>query len=819
MKKILFGLLMLAVAVSASAQKPTRLKVAIEPNSALSALNPSYTSFQIGDKVKVNDVEYTVLRDKKGEMVIEVAKSENESYKGGYPSDITFTEGNHSPLHMRLVPAQNYKENSFDRLYMPLRAEEAVDGTLQFKALCGVLKFKVSGDAAINCIKLEDKRGKYMTGHFDLDAEAGVLRHRKATAAGIYFTVIECSNGGNGVQIDNAGKDFYVVLPVGNYEQGLKVTITDRKHHIMECETKPFEIKRGEITTIAPIAYSYPADQLFAEKFDNMVYGGDRIRGKYYKGYNPIGSNGVIDGSSNGTERATHLSSYNCAGSDFMQENWKLKPMEEQMMSADYLNNRNIADYISLLRVQEYQGYIAVGVKDSGRGIFHSPTFSNIEGISDIEISFKYTPEVRPSCDFDLLINHVGVVKEYWVNGVRHTLTPNNYPFRSSKTENIVLQNRAFSVGTHFADDEEKPWFDVRVVVSGATNKTSFSIVAQKMGDNIRNGFFLDDIEVRHIRSVSRDKILRIMDYNVQNGIWSDQSNNYDGFVEYMKEQDIDIAIFCEASTIYYDHTDKGSKYEERYLPYKYQPYERGKTDHLVPTGWIELAQRYGHPYAVIGAHQDNYPVVVTSKYPIVKSYKLGGPEVSHGGIHAQVEVDGEIINVVGFHTWPQGWTMGVRGKEARAKSKLEYGGHQTRYEEFRIFMQRTILNPEFANEKHWIITGDMNCFSPLDDATFDLGWENPRYAGQRYLIENVPQVKDLIKLYNCPDKRDVVIPSTMGTGRIDLMYGSEKFVKTMIKAKSPREGWTSGKWDSETRFYKECGSDHLPVLVDFEWR
>ena len=53
MKKILFGLLMLAVAVSASAQKPTRLKVAIEPNSALSALNPSYASFQIGDKVKV----------------------------------------------------------------------------------------------------------------------------------------------------------------------------------------------------------------------------------------------------------------------------------------------------------------------------------------------------------------------------------------------------------------------------------------------------------------------------------------------------------------------------------------------------------------------------------------------------------------------------------------------------------------------------------------------------------------------------------------------------------------------------------------------
>jgi hypothetical protein len=103
--------------------------------------------------------------------------------------------------------------------------------------------------------------------------------------------------------------------------------------------------------------------------------------------------------------------------------------------------------------------------------------------------------------------------------------------------------------------------------------------------------------------------------------------------------------------------------------------------------------------------------------------------------------------------------------------------------------MERTILNHEYANEKHWIITVDMNCVSPLDDATLDLGWENPRYAGQRFIVEQVPQVKDLIKLYNSLDKRDVIISSTMGTGRIDLMYGSEKFAKTLIKAKSPRDG------------------------------
>jgi exonuclease III len=801
------------------APKPTLLSVDTEQIAALQALDPSLCTLSVGDKVKVNDIVCTVLSNKKGGLCVEVPKSDDGVYKGGYPADICFLEGKHSPNHMRLVPAQLYKEGSFDRLYMPLRAEQAVDGKLTFKPLCGVLKLTVSGDAALNCIKLEDNSGRYMTGYFDLDAEAGVLRQRKATAAGVYCTVIECSNNGQGVQLDKAGKAFYVVLPVGNYEKGLKVSFTDRKHHTMSCDTKPFEIKRGEITAVAPIAYTYPADQLFAENFDNMVFGGDRMRGKNFKGLNPISSNGVIDGSANGTERATHISDYKSAGSDYMQENWKLTPLEEQQMSADYLRNRNLSEYGSLLRAQEHLGYLGIGVKDHGRGTFTTPAFSEIKEISDIEISFKISPEVRHTTDYNVNILNAGVVKEYWIDGILHTLTSSNYPFVNSRTERIVLKASTLSVGRSFNEEDDKPWYNVRFVVSGATNKTALSIIANDMGDKERNGFFIDEIEVKNLRTYSREKILRIMDYNVQNGIWSAQHDNYNGFVEFMKEQDIDIAIFCEASTIYYDHTNKGSKFEERYLPYKYQPYEKKKTDHLVPTGWIELAARYGHNYVAIGAHQDNYPVVVTSKYPIVKSVKLGGDKVSHGGIHAQVDVEGEIVNIVGFHTWPQGWEMGIKGKDARAKSTAEHGGHKTRYDETKHFMERTILNPEYANEKHWIITGDMNCVSPLDDATLDLGWENPRYAGQRFIVEQVPQVKDLIKLYNSPDKRDVIISSTMGTGRIDLMYGSEKFAKTLIKAKSPRDGWTNGKYDKESGFFKECGSDHLPVLCDFLWR
>ena len=131
--------------------------------------------------------------------------------------------------------------------------------------------------------------------------------------------------------------------------------------------------------------------------------------------------------------------------------------------------------------------------------------------------------------------------------------------------------------------------------------------------------------------------------------------------------------------------------------------------------------------------------------------------------------------------------------------------------------MERTILNPQYAGEKNWLIMGDMNCATPLDDSFHDLGWENPRYLGQKYMLDNVPAF-DLVKIYNNPDKRDAITPSTQGWGRIDLMYGSEPMLKRLLKAKSPKWGFTKGTWNDKTRFY-DGSSDHLPVIVDFIWR
>ncbi|MBR0339674.1 MAG: hypothetical protein IIX40_05710, partial [Alistipes sp.] len=103
---LIVALLMATFAVEAQkAPKPIKLFVEAEEIAALKGLDASLCTLSVGDKVKVNDKTCTVLQDKKGNLYIEADKVEDGIYKGGFPADITFTEGHHTPLHMRLVPS------------------------------------------------------------------------------------------------------------------------------------------------------------------------------------------------------------------------------------------------------------------------------------------------------------------------------------------------------------------------------------------------------------------------------------------------------------------------------------------------------------------------------------------------------------------------------------------------------------------------------------------------------------------------------------------------------------------------------------------
>ena len=55
---------------------------------------------------------------------------------------------------------------------------------------------------------------------------------------------------------------------------------------------------------------------------------------------------------------------------------------------------------------------------------------------------------------------------------------------------------------------------------------------------------------------------ITVLYWNIQNGMWSDQGNNYDNFVEFVKEQEPDICVWAEAESRY--RTDTNIKMESR---------------------------------------------------------------------------------------------------------------------------------------------------------------------------------------------------------------------------------------------------------------
>ena len=135
---------------------------------------------------------------------------------------------------------------------------------------------------------------------------------------------------------------------------------------------------------------------------------------------------------------------------------------------------------------------------------------------------------------------------------------------------------------------------------------------------------------------------LRLLYWNIQNGMWSGQDDNYDRFVEWVKEFDADVCVWCEAQSIYRSGTADRMPEADRYLV----------------GNWGELAVRYGHKYWYVGGHRDNFPQVITSKYPIENVERIVGEEpdsvVTHGAGWARIVKNGRTVNIVTLHLWPQ---------------------------------------------------------------------------------------------------------------------------------------------------------------------
>lgn len=103
----------------------------------------------------------------------------------------------------------------------------------------------------------------------------------------------------------------------------------------------------------------------------------------------------------------------------------------------------------------------------------------------------------------------------------------------------------------------------------------------------------------------------RVMSWNIQDGMWDGQGDDYARFVAYVKAKAPDVCIWTEAESLLKTGKCEDLPAEERFLP----------------KGWPALAARYGHGYVYLAEHRDNYPQVITSHFPIENVKRIGGAE------------------------------------------------------------------------------------------------------------------------------------------------------------------------------------------------
>lgn len=273
----------------------------------------------------------------------------------------------------------------------------------------------------------------------------------------------------------------------------------------------------------------------------------------------------------------------------------------------------------------------------------------------------------------------------------------------------------------------------------------------------------------------------KLLSWNIQDGMWCDQFDDYVNFVAYINEINPDVFCIQEAAS-HWDIDGKNLSHYSRYLPYPDQKNVESKWDN--PSGWVALAKRWGHEYVVMGPYKDNYPVVITSKYPIEIIERLRGDEnttVSHGALYAKVHFTDDIsVNLVNLHLQPD--------NVANASN--------FRMNEINFYLSKTINSKEHYRDEHWLMMGDFNSnvgknvdVEVRKNSYYDL-WAEMNSYNKSYIdfIYGTESMRKSLK-------------------SIDFLYGFAHVDKIMYSPNGVAINNGVGVW----RY-----SDHYPVLAEF---
>ena len=343
----------------------------------------------------------------------------------------------------------------------------------------------------------------------------------------------------------------------------------------------------------------------------------------------------------------------------------------------------------------------------------------------------------------------------------------------------------------------------------------------------------------------------RVLYWNTQNGVWSGQGDNYDTFVKWVNEKNPDVCVWIEAATVF--KTDSKETIKD--------PLQR-----YLPDGWAELASRYGHTYVWKSGQRDNYPQVITSKYPIENVLQSIGNQkdtvVRHGFGQARITVGEQTINFVTVHLYPFGHlTADIRepyelkqkrlAREAAQKAYRDAleGGNATeeqlaslkeemertaqehrnlrktvydkslknsegefyRRMEMEYILKHTVGQSDKPEKECWLMCGDFNSRSPKDNFKYRWMDSSLSFITHRLIEADAPEYFDIVAEHY----PGIFCKSMMSDARIDFVYVTKPLLRASTKVSCGTDWYTKQiEWAPYPHF--KIPSDHIPVMVDF---
>ena len=408
--------------------------------------------------------------------------------------------------------------------------------------------------------------------------------------------------------------------------------------------------------------------------------------------------------------------------------------------------------------------------------------------MSITHISFKFC--LRDGCDDDLLAQLVygGKITSMKIDGK----TADAVIDYNAVNGRGVLNHSSVTIPASLASRKE--WHTCEITAENLTDAASLYIAGNSTSTSVKHGFYVDDIQVNLIPGTDGKKgSLRVLYWNIDYGMWADQHNNYNNFVNFVKRYDPDICVWTEGATVFKDNSTAkvGSA---RYLP----------------NGWNELAARYGHGNVGVGGIVGTtyqFPQIVTSKYPISTIKKISTASITRGAGMFRVTVNGKTIDIVTGHMWPE---------SSSPSSQISNGALYREYEMDYIIKQ-TINNSSYSSTTNWILVGDFNSPSRLDIPIID---ENGSPTADKYKCQNVVLDKtDMIDVMSIAYRAGIdFVSSTYGnTDRRDYMYVSPALSGKVVRAFNVNDSWTKTKSTGAVSDMN-VPSDHRPMLVEFNF-